>query len=316
MRSMKEIPGDDLAGEHVSMLRAYLASPDEAHLHLAYELGRRALSRDLGILQFAELHGEALAVILCGMDTSEGIERTLRMAKDFLLEALSPFEMAQRQWREASTSLRRLHETLEAEVKRVAHALHDEAAQLLVSADLAVNEVASELPAAVRGRMEKIRAPLRQCALELRRLSHELRPPILDDLGLVPALEFLAEGVSNRIGVPVTVVGSTRRRPSAAVETAVYRSVQEALSNVARHAHASMVVIEVVQTDAVLRCAIRDDGAGFDPSALPDRPEQRGLGLLAIRERLNAVGGSHTVVSEPGKGTALLVSIPLVGGRR
>ena len=202
----------DLARDYASVLRTYLTDEDEACLHRVYELGRRALNADCGILDITVLHQKALIVALRQASTDEERERVLRLGHALFLEALSPFDMSQRQCRDASVGLRRLNETLEGEVRRIAHALHDEAAQLLVSVDLAVDEVAFGLPAHVRDRLDKIRAPLRQCASELRRLSHELRPPVLDDLGLIPALEFLADGVSSRIGIPVVVTGSTDGR--------------------------------------------------------------------------------------------------------
>src|SRR5712671_6835519 len=225
----------EMAREYALILQKYLGGQDEACLNRAYELGRQALASELGILQLAGLHEEALANILKNIGLPDTTERAMRLGQDFLREALSPFEMSQRQSQDASVALRRLNETLEAEVKRIAHSLHDEAAQLLVSADLAIDEVAWGLSPSVRDRLEKIRAPLRQCAIELRRLSHELRPPILDELGLVPALECLAQGVSHRIGVPIAVAGSVGRRFPPAVEVAVYRSVQEALANIAKH---------------------------------------------------------------------------------
>ncbi|MBI3494100.1 MAG: ATP-binding protein [Acidobacteria bacterium] len=301
-----------LAHDYASVLRAYLTDEDETCLHRMYELGRRALNAECGILQMAELHQKALSVVLRQV-TAEDRERVLRLGQTLFLEVLSPFEMSQRQCRDASVALRCLNETLEAEVHRIALALHDEAAQLLVSVDLAVDEVAFGLPAHVRDRLEKIRAPLRQCASELRRLSHELRPPVLDDLGLMPALEFLADGVSNRIGIPIAVSGSTEGRPPGAVEVAVYRIVQEALSNVAKHAHASKVVVEVRQSESVLHCTVRDNGTGFDVAALGAKRAQRGLGLIAIRERIDALGGTHRLVTAPGEGTELLLSVPLGG---
>ncbi|MBZ5559205.1 MAG: ATP-binding protein [Acidobacteriia bacterium] len=303
----------DLARDYASVLRTYLTDEDEACLHRVYELGRRALNADCGILDITVLHQKALIVALRQASTDEERERVLRLGHALFLEALSPFDMSQRQCRDASVGLRRLNETLEGEVRRIAHALHDEAAQLLVSVDLAVDEVAFGLPAHVRDRLDKIRAPLRQCASELRRLSHELRPPVLDDLGLIPALEFLADGVSSRIGIPVVVTGSTDGRQPGAVEIAVYRVVQEALSNVAKHAHASNVVIEIRQSESALHCTVRDNGTGFDMSAVGAKPAERGLGLLAIRERIDALGGTHQIVTAPGEGTELLLTVPLGG---
>src|SRR3989442_12983268 len=124
------------------------------------------------------------------------------------------FEMAHRGVREANSALRRHNEMLEEVAKRIAHSLHDEAAQLLGCVYVALDELAWDLP---RGphheRLQKIRELLGETSEQLRRLSHELRPTILDDLGLLPAIEFLAEGVSKRTGLSITVEGSMAGRP-------------------------------------------------------------------------------------------------------
>src|SRR5207247_9781429 len=126
-------------------------------------------------------------------------------------------------------------------------------------------------------------------------------------------LGCLGEGVWNRMGIPMVVAGSTGGRLPLAVETAIYRIVQEALSNVARHAQASRVAITAGRFATSVQCTVRDDGIGFDTSVAldPRGGGQRGLGLFVIRDRLNAVGGTHKVVSAPGRGTEVFVSIPV-----
>jgi len=146
----------------------------------------------------------------------------------------------------------------------------------------------------------------------LRQLSHELRPTLLDDLGLSPAIEFLASGFSARTGIPVRVTGSTIGRLDPLVETALYRIVQEAMTNVAKHARAHRVDISIRRRKQALVCAIRDDGVGFaEASPTPESPTTRGIGLLGIRERLDALGGTLAIHSIPGGGTELLASVPL-----
>jgi signal transduction histidine kinase len=142
----------------------------------------------------------------------------------------------------------------------------------------------------------------------LRGLSHELRPTILDDLGVLPALGFLASGFSARTGTVADVRGSTDGRLPPVVETAIYRIVQEALANVARHARARRVAIRIERRDAWLRCSVRDDGVGLPRASRPG-----GLGLVGIRERLDALGGRMRIGSVAGGGTELKVSIPLGG---
>lgn len=212
--------------------------------------------------------------------------------------------------RRAEQALLSLNERLEEEAKRIAHALHDEAGQLLSSVHLALEEFAHELPPKARERLDPVKNLLRQIEEELRRLSHELRPTILDDLGLLPAIEFLAGRVGKRNGIVVTVQGSTEGRLAAPAETTLYRSVQEALTNIVRHARATCVHIEIRREEGAIHCSIRDDGAGFEVSAVLSRRGQRGLGLTGIRERAGALGGTLAIRSAPGKGTELLIAIP------
>jgi len=202
----------------------------------------------------------------------------------------------------------------EEEAKRIAHALHDEAGQVLASVHLALEEMAAELPSSARAHLRNIRNQLDRIGGQLRRLSHELRPMILDDLGLQPALHFLAQGVSARTGIPVTVECSTDGRLSPAIETAIYRIVQEALVNVTKHAQATSVRIQLQREADLIRCGVRDDGVGFDVPAVVAQRGKPGLGLLGIRERLDALGGKLSITSAPGRGTELLITIPINGG--
>src|SRR5262249_552350 len=134
-------------------------------------------------------------------------------------------------------------------------------------------------------RLARVRSILRQVEEEIRRVAHELRPVVLDDLGLLPALRFLGEGGAQRAGLTVTVEGATQGRVPPRIETELYRMTQEALSNVARHAHASQATIDVRCGPGEVRIDIRDDGRGFDPAAASLPGARRGLGLDGIRER-------------------------------
>jgi PAS domain S-box-containing protein len=213
--------------------------------------------------------------------------------------------------KQAEQALRGLNERLEEEAKRIAHALHDDAGQLLSTVHLALDEFAHGLPPGARAGLHAVKELLDQVQEELRRLSHELRPTILDDLGLLPALEFLADRVSRRSGLVITVEGSTEGRLVPPVETAFYRSVQEALTNTVRHAQATRVQVEIRRMEGAVRCSVRDDGVGFGVSTMLSRRGERGLGLIGIRERADALGGTLAIKSAPGQGTELLIAIPL-----
>jgi PAS domain S-box-containing protein len=208
-------------------------------------------------------------------------------------------------------ALRRINQMMEEEAKRIARALHDEAGQLLASTRIALEQVAQTLPPSSYDGIQKVLGLLDQSEDQLRNLAHELRPAILDDLGLIPAFQFLADGVSKRSGLTITVQGEIRERPPSAVETALYQIVREALTNVTKHAKATHAGITLRQEDQILRCSIRDNGVGFSREAVSAKKGERGLGLIIIRERLNALGGALQVVSAPREGTELCVSIPL-----
>ena len=208
-------------------------------------------------------------------------------------------------------ALRRLNERLERETERIGNLLHDEAGQFLTSAHIMLAAIAREVPQAERERLQEVRLHLDQVEKRLRTLSHELRPRILDDLGLIAALEFLAEGVSKRTGMQISVNTSLDGQLPPMTEATFYRFAQEALTNTSKHARATQVTILLERSAGKIRCSIRDDGVGFDVPAVLARRGDPGLGMRGIQDRLEALGGTLQIVSEPGHGTELLATIPL-----
>src|SRR2546428_2563329 len=213
--------------------------------------------------------------------------------------------------RQAEQALRALNLRLEEEARRIAHALHDEAGQLLVSVYLALDTLAAELQPDARKRLIEIRALLEQVEAQLRRLAHELRPTILDDLGLKPAIEFLADGISARTGLSVVVRGSVGGRLPSPIETAIYRIVQEGLTNVTKHAQASQAVVLLGRRTEAVVCSVVDNGRGVDARGRSARTHSQGLGLIGMRERVAALGGRISITSSRGKGTTLKIVVPL-----
>ena len=201
----------------------------------------------------------------------------------------------------------------EVERRRIARELHDETAQALTSllVGLRAIEESQDLPQALRG-TSGLRG-LVSAALEgVKRISRGLRPSVLDDLGLQEALERLGQEVSRQNGFVVDVDGTGPRLPRLpeAVETALYRVVQEALTNASRHASPKAVSVLIHRSPSEVRLVIEDDGKGFDSSA----PLSEGqVGLVGIRERAHLVGGSVTIESSPGQGTTICVSVPVPG---
>src|SRR3989454_2173014 len=240
-------PGS-LAERYRFLLQRHVEAGDEETLQQGYQLGRDALVKGVGILEIVAHHDKAVRAVLQDSGAPEGILKVLADAQSFLLECLSPYEMTHQTFRETQATWRKLNERLEGEAKRIAHALHDESGQLLATVHISLADVARALPPQHRRQLQEVRGILDQIEEQLRRLSHELRPTILDDLGLVPALEFLAEGVSKRTGLRITVEGGNGNRLPGVIETALYRVVQEALNNVSKHARATRVQIRVWRT--------------------------------------------------------------------
>jgi len=294
-------------------LLEYAGHRGEAALGQAYELGRRAISEGKSLLEIATVHHQALREIAASGKNGGSPADLLNVGAEFLAESLSPYEMAHRGFHDAVMSLRRLNETLEAEIKRIAHAVHDEAGQLLVAVHLALTEFSPELLEPQKRHVRKIQELLRQVEEQLRRYSHELRPSMLDDLGWLAAIRFLSDSVSKRTGIRVHIASKVNDRLNSALETTLYRVVQEALNNAAKHSKASLVRIKITREDATLSCAISDDGVGFHPQSMHANSTrgQRGLGLLSMQERLNAVGGTLNIKSSPGQGTRLYIRFPL-----
>jgi signal transduction histidine kinase len=301
----------DLDESYRAALREYLAQGGEAPLLQAYELGRQVLDSGVGLLGLVNIHENAVAEVITKANGQTA--QHLHGAHQFLLESMAPFEMMQIGHREANAALRRLNNVLEDEAKRIAHALHDEAAQLLASVYLELAEIQRLAPPqAIRTHTERISSQLDVVSDQLRRLSHELRPPILDQLGLMPALEFLADGFRKRAGLKVEIDNfiADRGRLPQLIETALYRTVQEALNNVMKHAHAQRVRVRIWIEQQLVCCTVKDVGAGFQTSGGSDTGPG-GLGLVGIRERIGSLHGAFEINSRPGSGTELRVSIPL-----
>ena len=230
----------------------------------------------------------------------------LRLAETLAQRAAVAVDLSERVSRDA---VRRVVEAQELERARLARELHDETGQALTSILLGLKPLeqtalTDETLAAVASVRELVVSTLQ----DVRRLAVELRPSALDDFGLVSAVERLAETFREQTGMKVDL--ETRlgdERLPGEVETALYRIVQEALTNIVKHSEASRVSILLTRKDGSALAVVEDDGLGFDPGAARDE----GLGLVGMRERVGLVGGRLRIESAAGAGATLVAEVPL-----
>jgi signal transduction histidine kinase len=230
----------------------------------------------------------------------------LRLAETLAQRAAVAVDLSERVGRDA---LRRVVDAQELERKRLARELHDETGQALTSILLGLKPLEqSATRDEDRAAVASVRELVVSTLQDVRRLAVELRPSALDDFGLATAVERLAQTFREQSGMQVDLEAQLgdERLPSE-VETALYRIVQEALTNVVKHAGAARVSILLTQRDTSVAAVIEDDGAGFDPAAVGVDV----LGLVGMRERVGLVGGRLRIEAAEGTGTTIVAEVPL-----
>ena len=218
----------------------------------------------------------------------------------------------ERSHRQLSDLYRQMHEVREGERMRIARELHDELAQWLTALKMDVSWFAGRLPREddrLQDRVERMKRLVDTTVLSVRRLAQDLRPAMLDDLGVVPAIEHLLHEFSQRTGIVVGIDASTGdiefREPLA---SAVYRMTQEALTNVARHARATEVRVTIQIKGDELTVSAWDNGVGISAAALQGG---KSLGILGIKERARTLGGGADIRAAPEGGTVVEIRIPV-----
>jgi signal transduction histidine kinase len=204
---------------------------------------------------------------------------------------------------------RRLVEIQESERLYIARELHDEAGQMLTSLvlDLSMLKKKAAQPDLVLKKVAEMEVSLNDVLENLHRIAMALRPAILDHLGLIAALSQYVETVGEKQGIKVNFKSDElRKRLPPNVETVLYRIVQEALTNVVRHARATQVDVVLTRRDQKLIVIVEDDGIGFDPDAVSTCDH---LGLFGMRERAEMIAGNLVVESEPGRGTTIMMEV-------
>ncbi len=250
---------------------------------------------DASISQVSGRDGKFFTVILRDVSERVHAEQALRRSKDELHELASA-----------------AHRAREQEKSRIARELHDELGQGLTALQMDVAWCRERIPVAQDGmatRLRRMESLLETTVAATRRISSDLRPLMLDDLGLRPALEWLVESFTQHTGVRCELsVGSEELELPDLQATAVFRAVQESLTNIAKHARASQVDVNIEQEDSTLSIRVRDDGVGFAPE---DSRKPNSFGLLGLRERAALLGGDAKVTSAPGRGTQVEVRFPV-----
>jgi PAS domain S-box-containing protein len=206
---------------------------------------------------------------------------------------------------------RRLLEVQEEERRHLARELHDEFGQLLATITVQLHAAKTLARESARSIIEECISILQRAGDEVRSLALELRPTMLDTAGLDATLRWLASQHEQRTGIPTEVMGHLNEVPGE-VAIAAFRVIQEALTNVLRHAQAQHIWIELSQSDGAVELLVRDDGVGFDvPKTLGWAANRGHLGLLGMKERVQILGGHLEVDSKPGLGTRIRLSLPL-----
>ncbi|HEX5556853.1 MAG TPA: response regulator [Gaiellales bacterium] len=320
-----------------------LALPDSSGLDT---LGRlRAGASDLPILVLAGRDDEGLALEALGAGASDYLlkgqasrdlvaravqyaverERLLIAERESRRDAEAARSSALRTQRALEVSEKRRRSLLgsmlraeEAERQRIAVELHDDTVQVMVAALVGMDACQATIdrddPGGALESMARARATLSEAVDRVRRMSFELRPPLLDAQGLGPAVADLVDEVAAECNLERRLEVSLRRY-SPEIEILTYRTVRELMANVRRHARAQTVELELREERSAVVCTLRDDGVGFDPGGIERATGRRGmrlhLGLAATIERVRVAGGTFTIESAPGGGTSVRFTVPI-----
>jgi len=370
---MGDAPTTNLPVTYQSILRDFIAQPDEATLQRAYDFGRAAMNAGLGVFDIIRLHHQALLDGVLPRDVE--IARFSTALESFLLEVLSPFEAAHRGFRRALERMQQLNAALaerndaqivvntqlqeeiatrqrteaelreskdhylrlfqqaramedslrdlsgqvltaqEEERKRISRDLHDEIGQALTAVNVAVamlKKQAAGDPAFER-KVTEAETLLAQSMETVHRFARDLRPALLDHLGLHSALRAHLATFGRQTGIETELVSHPALwRVDGQRGEVLFRVAQEALSNVYKHAHATNVKIEFSASGDTLRMEIADNGRAFSVGDNLSRGKRTGrLGLLGMQERLRLIGGTFAIDSVRGRGTRVCVELPL-----
>ena len=245
----------------------------------------------------------------------QAVEEALRKSEQHYSQLLEQSRHLQEQLRHLS---RQILSAQEEERKKISRELHDEIAQTLTGINVHLATLRTEATVNTKGLKKKISRTQRLVEKSVNivhRFARELRPTVLDDLGLIPALHSFMKDFTKRTGIHIRFTASAGlEQLDSAKRTVLYRVAQEALTNVAQHAQASRVEVSIQKLRDAIRMEIKDNGKSFEVERVLFAKRNKRLGLLGMRERVEMVGGSFAVESAPGKGTTIRAQIPFGNG--
>jgi PAS domain S-box-containing protein len=307
--SMVHLPIEEVLGRRwVDMVRRSERAGDS--LASLPDTGEAVISSDTGT-SYLEARASVVPTTPPGMllmirdvTASKTAEQTIRTLFQFL----------QDRDEDRTRLLQRTNAAIEAERNRIARDLHDGPIQGISATTLSLEAIKLMMES---GRSElaldtlrKVCVELGEEAMNLRRVMSDLRPPVLEERGLIPAVRELCDRWHAETDVPVEVIADSHADVASDLETLAYRVVQEALSNVKKHARASLVTVRIEALAGTLRVEIRDDGVGFDAEMAREFLKSGRVGLASMRERAELAGGTLTMKSSPGSGTSIMATLP------
>jgi signal transduction histidine kinase len=282
--------------------QAYPGEAPDAHRHASVPLV--SMDHAVGILNLVVPPGRTLDGD--DLDILESIGHELAIA----IQRARLFDQVRAQEHTRRELLQRLLVTQEEQQRRIAQELHDHAGQTITALIIQLAQLSAKTDGALSATLDRLHTLAQQSLDELRKLVYELRPTILDDLGLLPAVRSYVDTYVRPSGVEVELVASDRpERLPQDVETVAFRIIQEASTNALRHANAGRLEIRVDVKNDVLLVMVRDNGVGFD--AEREDVGRHSLGLYGMRERAQLVGGTLQVLSMHGAGTTVLARLPV-----
>lgn len=254
----------------------------------------------------------------CGPDEVLSVVRDITERKQSEAEMARLFESINEQRDQLRALTGRLAETREVERKALARELHDQVGQNLTALNLNLNIICARLQnatSAATGPVETLLDDslqlIEQTTERVQNVMANLRPPVLDDYGLVEALRWYGAQLATRVSFTITVEGQEPEpRLTSSVENALFRITQEALTNVTKHAQAGQVTVTVEMDNGTVRLIITDNGLGFDSAGRANATKRRSWGLITMAERTEAVGGRFKIESDSGQGTKVIVEVP------